>query len=190
MNGIVAIKGMAGVEHRRPDGSFVAYEPGAPRPLPIRAGDRLHLSLDLAGDTWLYAVAVTGQTSYGRLGAWPAGRAAGSGIGVLWPGGRTLSADDAAMTTLLVIASGDELPWLRDLTRTDCASVVNQMPAEPPVSVCDHLYGLFWKIPKRPRGLVRPVVGSFEDGAIRVPAIVAEHRGSPYTAIEWQFQPR
>jgi hypothetical protein len=109
---------------------------------------------------------------------------------MLWPGGHAVTAGEATMTTLLVIASSEELPWARDLTRADCASLVNKMPPVPPVTACDHLYGLFWKIPKRPRGLVPPVVDSFQDGGTEVPAIVAAHAGAPYTAIEWQFKPR
>lgn len=187
---MVAIKGMAGVEHLQADGSFSAYLPGKPTPSAIKAGDRLRVRLEVGGGTWIYAVAVKRQAEYRKLGTWAPGESAGHGVRILWPGGHVLTDDDAAMTTLLVVASVEELPWLRDLARADCASLVGKMPAEPPVTACDHLYGLFWKVPKRPRGLVPPEVDVFQEEATRIPAIVAEHSGAPYTAIEWQFKPR
>jgi hypothetical protein len=190
MSKTVAIKGMAGVEHLQPDDSFVAYLPGTPVPTPIRTGDRLRVHLEVAGDAWIYAMSVIREADYRSLGVWPPDRHASTGTRVLWPGGHALTADEAAMTTLLVIASRDELPWARDLTRADCASLVDKRPPDPPITACDHLYGLFWKIPPRPRGMVPPVVGAFQDGETRMPAIVAEHSGAPYTAIEWQFKPR
>jgi hypothetical protein len=186
----VVMKGMAGVEHRQADGSFAAYQPKNPVPTPIKAGDRLRVRLEVAADTWIYAVSVIRQADYWKLGMWAPGKNASGGARMLWPGGHALTADEATMTTLLVIASSEELPWARDLTRTDCSSLVGKMPPEAPATACDHLYGLFWKIPKKPRGMVPPKVDFFEDGGTRIPAIVAEHSGTPYTVLEWQFKPR
>ncbi|HEX7836053.1 MAG TPA: hypothetical protein VF469_01255 [Kofleriaceae bacterium] len=190
MTEAIAIRGMAGVEHAQADGSFTVYQPGEPVPPPIRAGDRLRVRLEVADDAWIYAVSAIRKADHWKLGAWAPGEAARGGIRMLWPGGRVLTADEAAMTTLFVIASGEELPWARDLMRADCSSLVGTMPVDPPVTPCDHLYGLIWKIPKRPRGMVPPVVDAFQDGRIRIPAIVSENRGAPYTAIEWQWKPR
>ena len=107
----VAIKGMAGVEHRQADGSFVAYLPEEPA-MPIRAGDRLRVRLEVADDVWLYAVSARQQAEYWSLGVWaPAHRSSGE-VRLLWPGGRELTAEDAAMTTLFVVAAREELPWL------------------------------------------------------------------------------
>jgi hypothetical protein len=186
----VAMKGMVGVEHAQDDGSFRAYLPEAPVPTPIRAGDRLRVRLEIADDTWIYAVSVIRQADYGKLGAWGPGDHARSGVRLLWPGGHVLTADDATMTTLLVIGSRDELPWARDLIRADCSSLVGKMPADPPTTACDHLHGLFWRVPPQPRGPIPPKVGLFRDVGIQMPAIVAEHRGAPYVALEWQFKPR
>ena len=190
MTKTVAMKGLAGVEHLQPDGSFAAYQPGGPVPTPIKAGDRLRVRLEAPDDAWIYAVAVIRQADYWKLGAWAPGKNASGGVRTLWPGGHALTADDATMTTLLVIASSEELPWARDLTRTSCASLVGKMPPDPPATACDHLYGLFWKIPKRPRGMVPPKVEVFDEGGTRIPAIVAEHSGTPFTVLEWQFKPR
>jgi hypothetical protein len=186
----LAMKGMAGVEHLQADGSFLAYLPRDPAPTPIKAGDRLRVRLEVADDTWIYAVSVIRQADYWKLGVWAPGNIAGSAVRMLWPGGHVLTAGEATMTVLLVIASGEELPWLRDLTRTDCSMLEGNMPPDPPISACDHLYGLFWKVPKRPRGIVPPKLGFFEDDGTRIPAIVAQHSGAPYTAIDWQFKPR
>jgi hypothetical protein len=190
MTKTIAIKGMTGVEHAQAGGSFVAYLPEEPVPTPIKAGDRLHVRLEVADDTWLYAVAVVRQADYWKLGAWAPIKAAGTGVRMLWPGGHALTAADARMTTLLVVASTEELPWIKDLTRADCSSLVNKMPPDPPVTACDHLYGLFWKVPKQPRGLVPPEVDFFDDAGKHLPAIVATHSGAPYLALAWQFKPR
>jgi hypothetical protein len=137
---------------------------------------------------WLYAVSAIDQAEFRKLGEWAPGEGAG-GVQVLWPDGHPLATDEATMTTLFVIGAREELPWVRDLTHASCASLVGKMPPAQPTSACDHLYGLFWKIPRRPRGLVPPSVAYFQDGGTRVPAIVSEHSGAPYTAIEWQFKP-
>lgn len=185
---MVAVTGLAGVEHHQADGSFAPYQPGRPVPTPIRAGDRLHVRL-AAADLWLYALAVIRQADYWKLGEWsPEPRAIEPRL--LWPGGRVLTATDAAMTTLLVVASSEPLPWASELTRADCSALVGKMPPRPPVTACAHLYGLFWKVPKRVRGLVAPDVAVLEDGALKLPAIVAAHTGTPYTALEWQFTSR
>ena len=190
MTRTIAMKGMVGVEHAQPDGSFVAHLPDKPAPPPLRAGDRLRARLEVADDAWLYAVSVIRQADYWQLGAWGPGERAAGGVRVLWPGGRVLTGDEAAMTTLIVIGSGEELPWARDLTRTSCAHLVGKMPPDPPTTACDHLYGLFWRIPPRVRGLELPEVGVLEDGPARIPAIVAAHSGAPYVALEWQFKPK
>jgi hypothetical protein len=182
----IAIRGLAGVEQRQPDGSFVAYQPDAPAPTPIKPGDRLRVRVEIADDAWLYAVSAVDQTDYRLLGAWAPG--AHGGARMLWPDGHPLTADEATMTTLFVIGSRDELPWARDLGHASCASLVGKLPPAPPATACDHLYGLFWKIPRRPRGLVPPTVDTLRDGSAAVPAIVSEHSGAPYTAIEWQFK--
>ncbi|HET7500354.1 MAG TPA: hypothetical protein VFK02_05100 [Kofleriaceae bacterium] len=189
MTTTVTLKGMLGVEHARADGGFAIYEPGEPVPPRIKAGDRLRLHLEVAGAAWLYAVSVTRQGVYRRLGAWapPHG---GSGVHVPWPGGHVLTDEQAEMETLIVIASSEDLPWASDLVRVDCSAVMDRMPPKPPVTVCDHLYGLFWKVPPRPRGMIPPDVDMFEDAGARIPAIVVAHRGAPYTAVEWQFKPR
>jgi hypothetical protein len=101
-----------------------------------------------------------------------------------------LAADEAAMTTLIVIGSAEELPWARDLTRMSCAQLVGTPRPVAPETACDHLYGLFWRIPPRVRGLEPPEVGVLEDGAARIPAVVSSNRGAPYTALEWQFKPK
>jgi hypothetical protein len=189
MSKTVTMKGMAGVEHLQADGSFLAYQPKNPVPTAIKAGDRLRVRVEVADEAWIYAVSVIRQADYWKLGVWAPDKAS-KGVRMLWPGGHALTADEATMTTLLVIGSSEELPWVRDLTRTDCSSLVGKMPPDPPTTACDHLYGLFWKIPKQPRGLVPPVVDSFDDGGAKIPAIVAEHSGAPFTALEWQFKPR
>jgi hypothetical protein len=190
MTRTVAIKGMAAIEHAQADGRFVIYEPGEPACPRIKAGDRLRVHLAVSDLTWIYAVSVTSNAVYTKLGAWSPGEHAASGVRLLWPGGRVLTPGDAAMATLIVVASADELPWLTDLVSADCSALENKMPPEPPITACDHLYGLFWKIPGRVRGIVPPEVDVFQDGDTRIPAIVAEHRGAPYTAIEWPFMPR
>jgi hypothetical protein len=187
MTATLAIRGMTGVEHAQADGSFAPYLPIDPLPPRIKPGDRIRVRLEVADDTWIYAIAVSGA-EYRAFGGWAP--AASGGVRMLWPGGRVLGADDALLDTLVVVASREELPWARDLTRMDCSHVVDQMPVEPPNSLCDHLYGLYWKTPRRPRGLVPHRVEFFEEGGARIPAIVAEHRGAPYTALEWQFKPR
>lgn len=180
----VAITGLAGVEHRRDDGSFAPVQPG-PLPTAIQAGDRLWVQVEPGAPVWLYAVSARGQAEYRKLGAWqPAG-----GSRLLWPGGRVLSDDDAAMTTLFVVASPDPLVWLDELSRADCTAVVGKLRPRPPVTACDRLYGLFWTVPGRVRGMVAPSIGHIDAGGSVVPAIRAAHRGAPYTAIEWQFQP-
>ncbi len=189
MSKTVAIRGLAGVEQLQADGGFIAYLPGAPVPTPIKAGDRLRVGLEIAGDVWIYAVSAIDQADYRKLGEWTPGGLAAGGVQLLWPGGHPLTDDEATMTTLFVIGSREALPWVRDLTHASCASLVGKMPPAEPTSACDHLYGLFWKIPRRPRGMVPPTVDSFQDGGTRVPAIVSEHSGAPYTAIEWQFRP-
>jgi len=87
-------------------------------------------------------------------------------------------------------ASAEELPWARDLGCTDCSHLKGQPPPDPPITPCDHLYGLFRRVQPRFRGLVEPEVATLEDGAARVLAVVAENRGAPYTALEWQVKPR
>ena len=190
MTKTVATKGMAGVEHVQPDGSFLAYVPKNPVPTPIKEGDRLRVRLEAPDDTWIYAVSALRQANYWKLGVWAPSKPATGGVRMLWPGGHALTADEATMTTLFVIASSEELPWARDLTRADCSALVDKMPPDPPTTACDHLYGLFWKVPKRPRGMVPPKVEVFQDGTTQISAIVAEHSGAPYAALEWQFKPR
>jgi hypothetical protein len=190
MTKIVAMKGMAGVEHVQASGSFVAYLPLEPVPPSIRAGDRLRVRLEVADDTWLYAVSEIGRADYAQLGVWPPGNQATPGFRMLWPGGHVLTADEATMMTLFVIASREELPWARDLTRTDCSILLGKMPPEPPSTACDHLYGLSWKVPRRPRGMIPHKIEFFQDGGIEIPAIVAAHSDAPYTALEWQFLSR
>lgn len=185
----VTIKGLASVEHQQPGGTFAAYEPKNPVPTPIKAGDRLRLHLEVADGAWLYAVAAFQQSEYWKIGEWGPGGGTG-GVRVPWPEGHVLTADDARMTTLFVVASSEELPWAHGLTREDCSALVGQMPPEPPKTACDHLYGLFWKVPGRVRGRVPPKVERLEVGAVKLPAIVSSHSGSPYTAIEWLFKPR
>jgi len=34
------------------------------------------------------------------------------------------------------------------------------------------------------------MVGAANKGDDKIPAIVAEHIGAPFTALEWQFKPR
>jgi hypothetical protein len=89
-----------------------------------------------------------------------------------------------------VIGSSEELPWACDLTRTSCAHLVGKPPPDPPVTPCDHLYGLFRRIQPRIRGLELPEVALLDDGGAQLPAIVATHRGAPYVALEWQFKPK
>lgn len=190
MTQTIALHGLAGVEHARPDRTFQPYLPEDPVPMPIKAGDRVRVRLDVADDAWLYAAAVVRQAQYRQLGAWPPAAGDQTGARVLWPGGHVLTDEDAKMTSLIVVASSQELPWLRDLTRTDCSTLVGEPPPDPPKTPCDHLYGLFWKIQKQPRGLVAPTIELLQDGSSRIPAIVAQSAGSPYTALEWQFRPR
>jgi len=38
--------------------------------------------------------------------------------------------------------------------------------------------------------MVPPVVDAFDEAGLRIPAIVSQHHGEAYTAIEWQFKPR
>jgi hypothetical protein len=190
MTKTVAMKGMAGVEHARTSGKFAAYLPLEPMPTPIRAGDRLRVRLEVPDDTWIYAVAAIRQSHYWKIGAWPPGNQGTPGVRMLWPGGHALSADEATMMTLFVIASSEELPWARDLTRADCSELVGTMPAKTPTSACDHLYGLFWRVPMRVRGLVPPEIEFFDEGGTRIPAIVVDNSDEVYTALEWQFMAR
>ena len=97
---------------------------------------------------------------------------------------------EEAKATLFVIASRDELPWASELTRADCSGVLGTVPPRPPVSPCEYLHDLIWKVPPRPRGMIPPVGDAFDDGSVRIPAIVSANAGAPYTAIEWQFKPR
>jgi hypothetical protein len=186
----VVISGMSSVEHVQPDGSFAVYQPGEPVPPRIGAGDRLRVQLEAADGIWLYAVAELPGKLHTRLGAWPPGEIVRGGVGQLWPGGRVLSADGAAIRTLIVIASSEELAWARDLTTVDGSGMVGKPRPVAPVTACDHVYGLIWKVPPRPRGMVPPVVDQLDDGGVRLPAIVSRNAGAPYTAIEWQFKPR
>jgi hypothetical protein len=188
MTRTLAMRGMVSVEHAQPGGGFIAHQPDTPFPPSLRAGDRLRARVEVADDAWLYAISVIGQADYWRLGA--PGEPTAGGVRVPWPGGRVLTADEASMTSLIVIGSIEELPWARDLTRTSCAHLVGKTPPSPPTTACDHLYGLFWRIPRRVRGPELPEVGLLEDGPARLPAIVASHRGSPYVALEWQFKPK
>jgi hypothetical protein len=190
MTRTLTMRGMVSVEHVQPDHSFVVDVPDKPVPPPLWAGDRLRARLEVTDDAWIYAVSVIRQADYWRLGVWDPGEGAADGVRVLWPGGRVLTADEAAMTTLIVIASVEELSWARDLTRTNCAHLVGRMPPDPPATACDHLYGLFWRLQPLVRGLELPEVGVLEDGDARLPAIVAVHSGSPYVALEWQFKPK
>lgn len=190
MTRTVAIRGMSSVEHVQPDGSFAVYQPGEPVPPRIGAGDRLRVQLEVAGAAWLYAVAELPGELHTRLGAWAPGELARGGTGQLWPGGRVLSADDAAIRTLIVIASSEELAWARDLTTVDCKPMVGKPRPVSPATTCEHVYGLIWKVPPRPRGMVPPEVAELDDGGVRLPAIVSANEGAPYTAIEWQFKPR
>jgi hypothetical protein len=190
MTRTIAMKGLVAVEHAQSDGSFVAHVPDSPRPPPLHAGDRLRARLEIADDAWVYAVSAIRKADFWQLGAWGPGEGAAAGARVLWPGGRVLTADEATMTALLVIGSTEELPWARDLTRESCAHLLGKMPPDPPATVCDHLYGLFWRIPPGVRGLVLPETGVLEDGGVKLPAIAVAHSGTTYTALEWQFKPK
>jgi hypothetical protein len=185
----IAIRGMASVENVDAGGRFTAYLPLEPVPPPIKPGDRLRVRLEVDDETWIYAIAELRQEDYWKVGAWAPGEHAAAGVRMLWPGGRVLGADDARMRTLIVIASRAELPWARDLVPTSCADLVDKMPAQPPVALCDHLHGLAWKVPPRIRGMVPPVVDFFHDGTARLPGVVVEHRDAPFVAVEWQFIP-
>jgi hypothetical protein len=189
-NKTVTIKGLASVEHRQAGDTFAAYEPKAPVPTPIKAGDRLRLKLEVADDTWIYAVAAFQQSEYWKVGEWGPGVDASGGVRTPWPEGHIVTEDQARMTTLFVIASAGELDWAHGLKREDCSALVGQMPSDPPKTACDHLYGLFWKVPKRIRGRVPPKVERLKLDGVNLPAIVSEHSGSPYTAVEWLFKPR
>jgi hypothetical protein len=190
MTRTVAMRGLVGVEQAQPDGSFVPYVPDRPVPPPLRAGDRLRARFEVEDGAWLYAISVIDQADYWPLGAFRPGEHAAGGARVPWPGGRVLTADEATMTTLIVIGSSEELPWACDLTRTSCAHLVGKPPPDPPVTPCDHLYGLFRRIQPRIRGLELPEVALLDDGGAQLPAIVATHRGAPYVALEWQFKPK
>jgi hypothetical protein len=189
-NKTVTIKGLASVEHHQGGDTFAAYEPRAPVPAPIKAGDRLRLRLEVADDAWIYAVAAFQQSEYWKVGEWGPGVAAKGGVRIPWPDGHIVTDDEARMTTLFVIASAEELDWAQSLKREDCSALVGQMPPEPAKTACDHLYGLFWKVPKRIRGRVPPKVERLKYDSVNLPAIVSTHSGSPYTAVEWLFKPR
>lgn len=191
MSDTTTIKALASVEHLQADGSYKAYNPERPVPTPIKAGDRLRVRLQVADDAWLYAVAAHRQAEYWQLGAWGPGEGVTDGVRVPWPDGLVLSDEQARMTTLFIVASSSPLDWAKNLSKEDCSALVGQMPPDPPKTACDHLYGLFWKVPGRPRGMVPPPVEYYrtQDGT-KLPAIVASHSGSPYVAVEWQFKPR
>ena len=110
---------------------------------------------------------------------------------VPWPDGLILNDEQARMTTLFVIASSSQLDWAKNLSKEDCSALVGQMPPDPPKTACDHLYGLFRKVPGRVRGQVPPTVEYYRthDG-IKLPAVVTSHSGAPYVAVEWLFKPR
>src|SRR5262245_5158193 len=116
MTRTLAMRGLVSVEHVQPDGSFVPDVPDKPVPPPLWAGDRLRARLEVDDDTWIYAISVIRQEHYWRLGAWAPGEGAAGGVRTPWPGGRVLTADEATMNRLLVVASVEELPWARDLT--------------------------------------------------------------------------
>ena len=188
-NEFVTIKGFASVEHHQPGGGVHAYEPGAPAPMPVKAGDRLRLKLEVKDNVWIYAIAAFRQSEFWKLGEWRP--VAGMGdIRFPWPDGKILTEDDARMTTLFVIASSEELAWAHELTRANCGTLKKAMPPKSPQSACDHLYNLFWKVPGRIRGRVSPKVERFEHDGTRLPAIIATNGDSPFTAVEWLFKSR
>jgi hypothetical protein len=186
----VTLRGMAAIEHRQPDGTFAPHTPDPMYPPKIGAGDRLRVRLEVDDGAWLYAVSSLRQTTYWKLGAWGPGERAAGGIRLLWPGGHALTADEAAMTLLFVVASAEELPWAKELTRTDCSHLKGQPVPEPQVTPCDHLVGLSGRVQPRMRGPGEPAIAMLEDGAAKVPALAVENRGAGYTALEWQFKPR
>ncbi|MCG8416874.1 MAG: hypothetical protein MJE77_02880 [Proteobacteria bacterium] len=191
MNTNISMKGLASVEHAQPDSFFASYAATKPVPTPIKAGDRLRLQLEVSDEAWLYAVGAFRQAEYWKMGQWRPGEGAEGGIRTPWPAGHILTAEQARMNTMFVIASSQKLDWVENLTNKDCSALVGQMPPDPPKNECDHLYGLFWKVPSRVRGRVPPPVEYFTtaDGT-RLPAIVASQSGAPYTAVEWLFKPR
>jgi hypothetical protein len=63
----------------------------------------------------------------------------------------------AKLTTLFVIASTEGLPWIEDLTRADCSSLVDKMPPDPHHRLSSHAgasyTALAWQF--KPRSEIR-----------------------------------
>lgn len=125
----VAVRGLAAVEHRRANGHFVVHEPLEPGAIPVRAGDRLRVRLEVAGGAWTYAIGSSDENRFWQMAAWD------PVIGPtrdLWPGGHLLTDDEAHMTTLLIVVSSEPLPWARDLVSQDCSHLLGKLPSRTP----------------------------------------------------------
>lgn len=183
-----SIGGRLAVQHRDGDG-WTPYTPSQPVPIPIAPGDRLHVALDLSGASHVYAIGAEQQKTWHKLGGWDADAIE---QGRPWPDGLVLDAAHAAITTVFLVASNEALPWAESLTTADCSALVGQMPKDPPESACDHLYGLTWKVPGRPRGRVAPKVQPIDtaDGTRLMGVVAGPNQGAPYTAIEWAVRAR
>lgn len=179
----VDLYALAAIELAGPEG-FTPCTPGV-EPCRIGPGDRLWVYVEAAG-RHVYAIGVRQQRVYRRLHA---AAPASSGLH-LWPSGLVLDADTSDMDALLVVASTDPLPWAASLSTTDCGHLVGQPPPDDPSEPCEHLYGLFWKIPPAVRGMVTPPQGTLEVDGRELPAQKGVHDGSPYTAVQFQFKPR
>ena len=106
--------------------------------------------------------------------------------------GWLLDADAASMDSLLIVASSQPLPWIEGLDVATCADMVGKPFPASPSTDCEHLYGLFGKVPPMPRG---KGVGELPElmrkpGVVAVMAVPAEHRGNGLVAVQYQFKSR
>jgi hypothetical protein len=183
----VQIKGFVAVEHGD-DAGALSFSPGKPVPFPLKARDTVWVRAEVDDSLYYYGVSSVGQARYRVL--WTGAPGAHSGERVPFSQGLTVGPDHEGMDSLFLVASSEPLAWLGASGEVDCSAQVGKMPVTPPQSACDHLYGLNWKIPPQPRGLVRPTVEFISLGGKTLGARVSEHQGETYTAVQFQFKPR
>ena len=184
----IHLEGKAAVEHMGSMGKKSPFLPQKNITLPIKAADLLHIQLKASDKSIIYAIAAD-QQRYWQLGRWDYQALK---AGHVWSGGLTLSAKNAAMKTLYLIAAKEKLAWAEELQEIQCDQLRNKIAVKSPKTVCEHVHGLKWKVPPRIRGRVRPQVEPFRSATgSRLNGLVARsNQAKDYTAIEWQFTGR